>query len=158
MDAEERADRVEELTWKVIEGLAMEALRKHKRDELPGWLGPRVATVVHHNGGTEDQARSVMDEILGLGPLEPLLRDRAITEIRITGPRAIEVVREGQPQPSPMLFSNEKHLRRVFERVVTSVGHELTGQDVDAAMRDGSKVQVRFVDGALHATILRPGA
>ena len=157
MEASDRAVRVEEFTWKVIEALAMESLRQHKREDVPGFLGPRVASVVQQAGGTEDQARSVMDEILGLGPLEPLLRDKSIQVIEIAGPKGVTITRDGASQASDYVFADDKHLRRVFERILKSVGKTL-GEPVDATMMDGSVLTVNMKDGDVHATITRPSA
>lgn len=157
MDASERAERVEDLTWKVIEALAMEALRQHKRDEVPKWLGPRVISVVQKAGGTEDQARSVMDEILGLGPLEPLLRNPAITVIEFEGPQTGFVTEAGERKPSAFLFADDKHIRRVIGRILKSVGKEI-GAPAEATLKDGSTIATEDKDGVVHVTIRRPNA
>ena len=157
MEASDRAVRVEEFTWMVIEALAMEALRQHKREDVPGFLGPRVASVVQQAGGTEDQARSVMDEILGLGPLEPLLRDTSIAVIQVAGPQNVTVTRDGASQPSDHVFADDKHVRRVFGRILKSVGKSFD-EPVDATMKDGSTIAVSIQDGDVHATITRPSA
>ncbi|MBC7260440.1 MAG: CpaF family protein, partial [Chloroflexi bacterium] len=64
----------------------------------------------------------VVAEILGYGPIEPLLRDDTITEIMVNGPYAIYVERNGKIEKTPLTFENEEHLMRIIERIVTPLG------------------------------------
>ena len=63
-------------------------------------------------------AQEVSDEILGHGPLEPLLRDATITEIMVNGPDSIFIERDGRIVPTDIRFSNEAHLRRIIDKIV----------------------------------------
>src|SRR6478752_5375392 len=67
-------------------------------------------------------AQEVSDEILGHGPLEPLLRDPDISEIMVNGPDYVYVERSGKLYPVDARFSNEAHLRRVIDKIVGRVG------------------------------------
>jgi len=87
---------------------------------------------------------SLMDDILGLGPLEILLNDREIPEIMITHPKQIYVERKGQPMLSDVTFESDKQLMRVIDRVVSSVGRRVDESTpmADARLKDGSRVNV----------------
>jgi len=87
---------------------------------------------------------SLMDDILGLGPLEILLTDREITEIMINHPKQIYVERKGQPMLSDVTFESDKQLMRVIDRVVSSVGRRVDESTpmADARLKDGSRVNV----------------
>ena len=87
-------------------------------------------------------AQEVSDEILGHGPLEPLLRDPEITEIMVNGADSIFVERAGKIYPIDAHFSNEAHLRRVIDKIVGRVGRRIDEASplVDARLPDGSRV------------------
>lgn len=81
-------------------------------------------------------------EVLGLGPLEPLLRDQSITEIMVNGPSTIYVERAGKLERVHASFVDEQHLRRIIDRVVAKVGRRCDESSpmVDARLPDGSRV------------------
>jgi len=87
---------------------------------------------------------SLMDDILGLGPLEILLNDQEITEIMINHPKQIYVERKGQPMLSDVTFESDKQLMRVIDRVVSSIGRRVDESTpmADARLKDGSRVNV----------------
>jgi len=84
----------------------------------------------------------VSAEVLGLGPLEPLLRDPSITEIMVNGPSTIYVERAGTLERVHASFVDEQHLRRIIDRVVAKVGRRCDESSpmVDARLADGSRV------------------
>ncbi len=81
-------------------------------------------------------------EILGLGPLQPLLEDDTITEIMVNGPRNIYVERRGKIQRLPITFENNEHVMRIIERIVSPLGRRIDESSpyVDARLPDGSRV------------------
>ncbi len=87
---------------------------------------------------------SLMDDILGLGPLEILLNDNDITEIMINHPKQIYIERRGQPMLSDVTFESDKQLMRVIDRVVSSIGRRVDESSpmADARLKDGSRVNV----------------
>ena len=87
---------------------------------------------------------SLMDDILGLGPLEVLLNDKDITEIMINHPKQIYVEKKGTPMLSDVTFENDKQLMRVIDRVVSSIGRRVDESTpmADARLKDGSRVNV----------------
>lgn len=86
--------------------------------------------------------REVLDEALGLGPLERLLSDESVTEIMVNGPEKIFVERNGRVQLSPITFTSNLQLRNVIERIVTPLGRRIDEKTpyVDARLKDGSRV------------------
>ncbi len=81
-------------------------------------------------------------EILGLGPLQPLLEDEAITEIMVNGAKNIYVERKGRIYRAPIAFENNEHVMRIIERIVAPLGRRIDESSpyVDARLRDGSRV------------------
>jgi pilus assembly protein CpaF len=97
----------------------------------------------------------VMDEMTGLGPLEPLLKDPTIADILINGHQNIFVERRGMLEPVPSLFEDEAHLMRIIQKIVSAVGRRVDESSplCDARLLDGSRfncaVRPIGVDGPL---------
>ena len=106
-----------------------------------------------------DSARisaELLDEILGHGPVEPLLRDPDVTEIMVNGPDQIFVERFGRIHQVDASFVDEQHLRRVIDRIVSRVGRRVDESSpmVDARLPDGSRVNVVLPPVALDGSML----
>ncbi|WP_392544892.1 CpaF family protein [Oryzobacter telluris] len=101
-------------------------------------------------------AQEVSDEILGHGPLEPLLRDPEISEIMVNGADSIYVERSGKLYPVETHFSSEAHLRRVIDKIVGRVGRRVDEASplVDARLPDGSRVNAVIAPIALDGAML----
>ena len=86
----------------------------------------------------------ICDEILGLGPIEPLLKDESITEVMINGPKKIFVERKGKLQLTNVQFHDDAHLMNIIERIVSPLGRRIDEASplVDARLADGSRVNV----------------
>lgn len=86
--------------------------------------------------------KEVLEEALGLGPLEDLLADNDVTEIMVNGYKRIFVEKSGKVQLSPVTFTSNDHLRRIIERIVTPLGRQINDSTpyVDARLKDGSRV------------------
>jgi len=86
--------------------------------------------------------KEVLEEALGLGPLEDLLSDNAVTEIMVNGFRKIFIEKSGKVTLSPVTFTSNMHLRNVIERIVTPLGRRIDEKTpyVDARLKDGSRV------------------
>jgi pilus assembly protein CpaF len=97
----------------------------------------------------------VLDEVFGLGPLEPLLRDKTVSDILVTTPRLIYIERGGKLERTSIQFKDDAHLMRIIERVVSRVGRRIDESSpmVDARLPDGSRVNAIIpplaVDGPL---------
>ncbi len=89
-------------------------------------------------------AQLIEDDILGLGPLELLMRDKSITDILINGPKNIFVEKRGKLQKTPVTFDDNAHLMRVVDRIVSRVGRRVDESSpmCDARLADGSRVNV----------------
>ena len=94
----------------------------------------------------------VLDETLGLGPLEPLLRDDSVSEIMVNGPSTIYIERAGRLIQTDAAFSSEASLRGIVERMVGAVGRRVDEASpmVDARLVDGSRVNVVLQPVALR--------
>ena len=101
-------------------------------------------------------AQEVSDEILGLGPLEPLLRDGEITEIMVNGPNDIFVERSGKIFAVDAKFTGDTHLRRTIDKIVSRIGRRVDESSpmVDARLADGSRVNAVIAPIALDGSIL----
>jgi pilus assembly protein CpaF len=97
----------------------------------------------------------VIDETLGLGPIEPLLRDPTITDILINGPRTVYVERRGRLEETNVVFHDDQHVLEIVQRIASRVGRRLDESSpmVDARLPDGSRVNAVIrplaLDGAL---------
>ena len=89
----------------------------------------------------ERMVQEILDNILGLGPIEPLLRDPAVSDILINGPKNVFVDRKGKMMKTEVVFDDNKHLMQIIERIVVAVGRRVDEQNpmVDARMADGSR-------------------
>jgi pilus assembly protein CpaF len=87
-------------------------------------------------------ADELLDDLLGLGPLEALLRDLSITEVLVNGPHEAFVERGGQLEEVPLRFRDADHLLQVIDRIVSRVGRRVDESSpmVDARLPDGSRV------------------
>jgi pilus assembly protein CpaF len=86
--------------------------------------------------------RDILDELLGYGPIQPLLNDPQITEVMVNGPHKIYVERNGKIERTGVAFQNDNHLIRVIERIVLPLGRRIDQDNptVDARLPDGSRV------------------
>jgi pilus assembly protein CpaF len=97
----------------------------------------------------------VLDEVFGLGPLEPLLQDPTVSDILVTTPKLVYVERFGKLHRTPIQFKDNIHLLRIIEKVVSRVGRRVDESSplVDARLPDGSRVNAAIppvaVDGPL---------
>jgi pilus assembly protein CpaF len=84
----------------------------------------------------------IVDEILGYGPLEPLLEDPTITEIMVNGPKKVYIERNGKIERTNIEFEDEDHLRRIIDRIVSPLGRRVDESSpmVNARLPDGSRV------------------
>ncbi|MDF1515949.1 MAG: ATPase, T2SS/T4P/T4SS family, partial [Anaerolineae bacterium] len=98
----------------------------------------------------------IVAEILGLGPLEPLLADESITEIMVNGPKSIFVERSGKLQHINITFESDEHLLRIIERIVAPLGRRIdeSSPTVDARLKDGSRVNAVIPPISLQGPIL----
>ena len=104
---------------------------------------------------TDQLIEDVLDELLGLGPLEPLLKDESISDILINTHSTVYVERFGRLEPTDVRFQDTRHLVRIINKIVAAVGRRVDESQpmVDARLADGSRVNAIIpplaVDGPL---------
>jgi pilus assembly protein CpaF len=102
----------------------------------------------------DQMGEEVFDEMVGLGPIEPLLKDESINDILINGPFQVYVERRGELELTPIRFRDNDHLLRIVNRIVAAVGRRIDESSpmVDARLADGSRVNAAIppiaIDGA----------
>jgi pilus assembly protein CpaF len=97
------------------------------------------------NGAEQSQVvRLIVDDMLGLGPLEPLLADESVTDIMVNGPKQIYVERRGKLELTDITFRDNAHVMHVATRIVTRIGRRVDESSplVDARLPDGSRVNI----------------
>lgn len=147
-----RTSQFEEIKGR-IHGKLVDKLDLSRVGDLTGDVLKReMRVVVEHLCDAEDtllnrQERDrivdeVIDEVLGLGPLELILKDHTISDILINGPKNIYVERGGRMEKSEVEFRDNKHLLQIIDRIVSKVGRRIdeTSPMVDARLEDGSRV------------------
>lgn len=100
--------------------------------------------------------QEIMDEILGFGPINPLLNDPEITEIMVNGPRQVYVERKGKLEPVPVSFYDDNHVLHIIEKIVAPLGRRIDESQpmVDARLPDGSRVNAIIPPLALNGPTL----
>ena len=100
--------------------------------------------------------QEIIDELLGLGPLEDLMRDPKVSEIMVNGPNVIYVERGGKLTLSEKRFNDERHLRTIIERIIAPLGRRIDESSpmVDARLPDGSRVNAIIEPLALDGSTL----
>jgi pilus assembly protein CpaF len=90
----------------------------------------------------ESLAQQVLDEIFGLGPLEPLMQDPDVSDILVNTARRVYVEKQGKLFPTEITFQDDRHLMQVIDRIVSAVGRRIDDSSpmVDARLSDGSRV------------------
>ncbi|TCN32663.1 CpaF family protein [Sinorhizobium americanum] len=130
-------------------------------EEIAAEIRPLVKEYIRRNNSPlnakeiNDLVRDITDEMLGLGPIEPLLADETVADILINGHKSVYVERRGQLESTAVRFKDEDHLLRVINKIVSAVGRRVDESTpmVDARLKDGSRVNVAIrpisVDGPL---------
>ena len=97
------------------------------RVEIAEIIGEMLAERREKLNRTEREALvdDVLDELLGLGPLEPLLQDESITDILVNGPKTVFVERFGKLERAATTFQDERHLMRIIQKIVSAVGRRI---------------------------------
>jgi pilus assembly protein CpaF len=146
---------------KLLDRINLEAVYAMPGDRVRQEIRPAIAKLVNEEktplslGEKDALIEEVLDEVFGLGPLEPLLRDKTVSDILVTTPRLIYVERCGKLERTTIQFKDDAHLMRIIERVVSRVGRRIDESSpmVDARLPDGSRVNAIIpplaVDGPL---------
>ena len=151
-----------ELHQRLLDLINLSALDTMSREQIEAEVGDIVAEELGKQNHALNHVErkqlvgDVLDELLGLGPLEPLLKDPTITDILVNGHSHVFVERYGVLEPSPVRFKDEKHLIRIIQKIVSAVGRRIDESSpmVDARLADGSRVNAVVPPLALDGSLL----
>ena len=144
---------IELLNLSVLERTSRENLRSEIRGAVVALLTEEKRFLTARQ--TDQLIEDVLDELLGLGPLEPLLKDETISDILINTHEMVYVEREGRLERTDVRFQDTRHLVRIINKIVAAVGRRVDESSpmVDARLADGSRVNAIIpplaVDGPL---------
>lgn len=104
----------------------------------------------------EEIVRQVMDEIVGYGPITPLLKDETVSEVMVNGPSHVYVERRGKLELTRVVFRDNEHLYNIIERIIAPLGRRIdeSAPMVDARLPDGSRVNAIIPPLALNGCVL----
>ncbi|WP_375196216.1 CpaF family protein [Sphingobium sp.] len=150
------------LHQKLIDIINLSALETMSRPQVEVEVGEIVheqLALQKHALNLEERRRlvsDILDELLGLGPLEPLLKDHSITDILVNGHKVVFVERNGRLVETATRFKDEKHLLRIIQKIVAAVGRRIDEASpfVDARLADGSRVNAVVPPLAIDGSLL----
>ena len=164
--AESPVDRMIDLKVSIhrslLDRINLSALDKLSREQIQAEIGEIVGELLEAQkeplNSREKTALvlDVLDELLGLGPLEPLLKDETITDILVNGPETVFVERQGLLEKVATRFQDERHLLRIIQKIVSAVGRRVDESSpfVDARLADGSRVNAIVAPLAIDGSLL----
>ena len=150
-----------ELHKRLLENLNLAALETATEGNLKAEIAAITAealeemSVVLNKDDRTILNQDLYDEVMGLGPLEPLLKDESINDILVNGPRRIFIERNGKLTLTDITFKDERHLLRIIDKIVSAVGRRVDESNpyCDARLADGSRFNCMVppvaVDGSL---------
>jgi pilus assembly protein CpaF len=155
LDAKVRLHRrlIDEINLSALEKLPEEEIRQHIQQMVTQYI--LVERLALNTQELHDFVSEILDEMTGLGPLEPLLKDGTVSDILINGHECVYVERGGVLEPTAVRFKDESHLLRIINKIVSAVGRRVDESHpmCDARLLDGSRVNVAVrpiaVDGPL---------
>jgi pilus assembly protein CpaF len=133
---------------RLIERLNLSSLDKLSRDQVVDAIRKVVHDLLAQESAPlnfeerEELVRQVLDEIFGLGPIEPLMQDPEVSDILVNTYRQVYIERYGKLEPTDVRFQDDRHLLQVIDRIVSAVGRRIDDSSpmVDARLPDGSRV------------------
>jgi pilus assembly protein CpaF len=149
------------LHQRLIDKLNLGALEKLTRQQVAEQINPLVKKLLAEERAAlnttefERLVNELLDETLGLGPLEPLLKDPSVNDILVNTHRQVYVERAGRLEKTEVRFKDDVHLTRIIQKIVSAVGRRVDESQpwVDARLADGSRVNALLppcaVDGPL---------
>ena len=160
--ADQMIDLKVRIHQQLIERLNLSLLEKLPREQVAGETAQVVGELLDSDGVALNRTEraqlidDVLDELLGLGPLEPLLKDETITDILVNGCKTVFVERRGLLERVPTRFQDERHLLRIIQKIVSAVGRRVDESSpfVDARLADGSRVNAIVAPLAIDGSLL----
>ena len=140
----------------------LDVMGSMKPERLREELGLLVEKLLKESGAAlnaQERKRlvqDILDEVMGLGPLEPLLADPTVSDILVNGPRQVFVERRGKLEKSDVVFADDQHLMKIIDKIVSRVGRRVDESSpmVDARLPDGSRVNAIIPPLALDGPLL----
>jgi pilus assembly protein CpaF len=133
---------------KLIERLNLSSLDKLSREQVVDAIRKVVHDLLAQESAPlnfeerEELVRQVLDEIFGLGPIEPLMQDPEVSDVLVNTYKQVYIERHGKLEPTDVRFQDDRHLLQVIDRIVSAVGRRIDDSSpmVDARLADGSRV------------------
>src|SRR3954453_2259264 len=133
---------------KLLNSLTVEQLRDLNKESVRGQIGAVVEKLIIDQAAPmtmterEKVIEEILDEVFGLGPLEPLLKDPTISDIMVNGFDNIYIERAGRMVETNVRFKDQAHVRMIIERIVSAMGRRIDDSSpiVDARLADGSRM------------------
>ena len=146
----------------LLDEINLAQLEKLSRSQVEAEAGDLIADIIKRHqmalnaGERRAMVSDVLDELLGLGPLEPLLQDETITDILVNGHDVVFVERKGLLERVDTRFKDEKHLFRIIQKIASAVGRRIDESSpfVDARLADGSRVNAVVPPLAIDGSLL----
>jgi len=137
-----------------MQRLAPERLRAEIGALVEQMIGEQ--SVALNEGERSALVREIQNEMLGLGPLEPLLADPTISDILVNTYRTVYVERRGKLELTPVVFANDAHLLKIIDKIVSRIGRRVDESSpmVDARLPDGSRVNAIIPPLAIDGPVL----
>jgi pilus assembly protein CpaF len=147
---------------KLLTKLNLEKLATAERSRVEAEIRALVSSLIAETGVPLSVSErdailgDVIDEVFGFGPLEPLLRDKTISDILVNTYKQVFVERAGKLEQVPAAFQDDQHLLRVIDRIVSGVGRRIDDSSpmVDARLPDGSRVNAIIAPLAVDGPLL----
>jgi pilus assembly protein CpaF len=152
----------EKLHAQLLGRIDLEVMGTMRPERLREELGLLVERLLTESGAalnTTERKRivqEIQDEVMGLGPIEPLLADPTISDILVNGPRQVYIERHGKLEKTDVVFSDNDHLMKIIDKIVSRVGRRVDESSpmVDARLPDGSRVNAIIPPLALDGALL----
>ncbi|HEX6309312.1 MAG TPA: CpaF family protein [Longimicrobiales bacterium] len=160
------AGRMSELRKRIhrqlLQRLNLSNLDGRTREDAAALIRPEIHSLLANEQEAlnlderESVIQQILDEIFGLGPLEPLMHDPNISDIMVNGPKKVYIERAGKLHETDVAFQDAQHLRQVIDRIVSNVGRRIDDSSpmVDARLPDGSRVNAVIQPIALDGPYL----
>lgn len=163
LEGDERFQRIKkEIHQRLVVGMDLSSIKTLDDYELRCELRRGIEELCSYSfdlisqGERDRLIDEVIDETLGLGPIDPLLRDPTISDILINGPKTVYVERRGRLERTDVVFHDEQHLLEIIQRIANRIGRRLDESSpmVDARLADGSRVNAVIRPLALEGALV----
>ncbi|GAA4902436.1 CpaF family protein [Ferrimonas pelagia] len=146
----------------IFQALEAEAIEKLSREQLSKQLDKAVELILQREDWSvplavrQDYVKSLLDELLGLGPLQDLMDDDSVSDVMINGHQSVFIERKGMVEKTPVEFVDEKQLLTIAKRIAGQVGRRIDDSQAmcDARLVDGSRVNIIIPPLAIDGTVI----